>query len=115
MNDDVHLETAKAQIDYCKHMTTLSTGSIILLATFMEKLFANPCWKPLVVVSFIGFLLSVVSSVTQHTMYVLNGDAFARNVTDWRLTVATIAMIGIWIGFFVGVLSLGVFGIRNLI
>ena len=38
-------EFRKLWSDYLKHLTTLSTGSILLIATFLEKLFSQPRWK----------------------------------------------------------------------
>jgi hypothetical protein len=49
------LEIFKQSVDFFKHLTTLDTGSILLLAAFLEKLFSNPHWKILVAVSFFGF------------------------------------------------------------
>ena len=52
------IEQTKALIEYFKHLTTLSTGSIVLITTFLEKLFANPSWRLAVVISIAGFMLS---------------------------------------------------------
>lgn len=38
-NQSVIVELYKAHIDYAKHLTTLSTGSIVLLTVFAEKVF----------------------------------------------------------------------------
>ena len=55
-----HEESWKLQYDIYKHLTTLSTGSILLLITFLEKLFARPIWKWLVIVAPFFFYILLV-------------------------------------------------------
>ena len=62
-NKSEQVEYIKALLEYLKHLTTLSTGSIVLTTTFLEKLFQNPLWKTAVVVSLIGFMTSIISSI----------------------------------------------------
>ena len=57
-------ESAKIAFDYFKHLTTLSTGSIVLLGTLMDRLIESPSWKPLIYVSFTAFLITVLASVS---------------------------------------------------
>jgi len=38
-------EGEKLYFDSMKHLTTLSTGSVLLLVTFLEKLFSSPRWR----------------------------------------------------------------------
>lgn len=40
-------EGNKLLYDTTKHLATLCTGSLLLLVTFLEKLFTSPLWKPL--------------------------------------------------------------------
>src|SRR5689334_1487014 len=49
--------------DYLKHITTLSTGSIVLLATFAEKFPKDAAWRPLLGVAMGGFLASVLAAL----------------------------------------------------
>ena len=49
--EDAILEIYKAIIGYLRHVSTLASGSILLMVAFMEKLFANPQWKWCVVVA----------------------------------------------------------------
>jgi hypothetical protein len=66
------LESAKFWADYLKHTTTLSSGSILLIPTFLEKLFAHPHWKASVVVSLLGLLSSLLGSVGAFTYIAWN-------------------------------------------
>lgn len=56
-------EGAKLFYDALKHTTTLSTGAVIILITFLEKLFSNPYWRVLVPIALGSFFVSVVTSV----------------------------------------------------
>ena len=42
-----NLEKVPNFYDYLKHLTTLATGSVVLLATFAEKFPAAASWRPL--------------------------------------------------------------------
>lgn len=57
------LESLKHDYDSYKHITTLGTAAIVLMTAFLEKVFSNREWKPMVVVSLLSLLLSVVASV----------------------------------------------------
>lgn len=55
-------ESVKMQYDGFKHLTTLNTGSILLLVAFLERVFSNPQWKFLVAAAFFLFILSMMLS-----------------------------------------------------
>ena len=40
-----YLEEQKLVFEFAKHMTTLSTGTIVLLATFLKDVFKQPEWS----------------------------------------------------------------------
>jgi hypothetical protein len=115
---ETNQEYITAFFDYLKHMTTLSTGSIVLIAAFLEKVFTKPLWKGFVVTSLIGFMLSVLSSVVVYTNLLL--FEFPRpnrksGMPNWAGNLAGIGAIATWAGFLIGILSLAVFAIRNFI
>ncbi len=56
-------ESFKLGYDLFKHITTLSTGTLLILITFLEKLFQNPSWKFLVSVSFVSFIITIIFSI----------------------------------------------------
>lgn len=111
-------EWAKFWVDYLKHLTTLSTGSILLVVTFLEKLSSRPHWKWAVITTVAALLLSVLGSVVALTVMAVNvdiwdteddasshgGDGFARA-----------GLYASWGGFVLGILSLALFAIRNLL
>lgn len=57
--DELFIETQKTLIDYIKHITTLGTGSIVLIATFLEKIFTEAVGINLVIVSISSFMISI--------------------------------------------------------
>ena len=115
---DRKVEYAKAVADYFKHLTTLSTGAIILIPAFLEKVFTNPVYRGCVTLSLIGFIASVVGTTTVYSLHLMltfprdeKDGATVGLFTAWVLIVGLIAA---WGGFLVGIVSLGVFAINNL-
>jgi len=108
------LETTKVFLEYLKHLTTLSTGSIILITTFLERLFSKPLWKAAVIIALVGFMLSVLSSVVAYTVAVFF-DATKREPPSWIGFLGGYGIVFTWLGFLVGILSLAVFSVRNFL
>lgn len=109
-----HLEFHKAFYDYLKHISTMSTGSILLLAAFLEKIFAQPRWKPLIAVSVAGFLVTVVASVVTYSVMVFSFPRPGIQTKKWEGNLVIFAILLTWLGFFSGVISLAIFIVKNL-
>ena len=90
------LETV--QMDSTKQITTLSTAAVLLLTIFLEKLVLIPLWKNAVILSFAGFLASVIAGMAART--------FPQISRSSRLLMEG--------AFAAGLLALGAFAIRNL-
>ena len=111
-------EWSKFWVDYLKHLTTLSTGSILLVVTFLEKLSSRPHWKWAVITTVAALLLSVLGSVVAFTVLALNVDIWDTEDDAGGQHGDRIARVGLyasWAGFVLGMLSLAVFAIRNLL
>lgn len=67
-------EGQKLLYDSVKHLTTLSTGSILILIALLEKVFIAPKWPYLIAVSFLCLTLSMLGSVI--TMIILSNSIF---------------------------------------
>ncbi len=108
-----HEESWKLQYDIYKHLTTLSTASILLLITFLEKLFAKPAWKGLVLVALIALLASIlVSFIVMNLM----ASQVREMEVDQRFVSRNLAVIIIALGtFLLGIFSLIIFAVKNLI
>jgi ABC-type Fe3+-siderophore transport system permease subunit len=105
-------ESWKLRYDTYKHLTTLSTGSILLLVTFLEKLFVRPIWKGLVIASFCLFLINILAS-----LIVMNFmGAFIREMDiEKKDENKSLIFVGIALATFLsGVISLIIFAVINL-
>ena len=100
--------------DLFKHVASLSTGAVVILVTFLEKLRGVPHWRPLIGVSLGAFGLSVLALVGMQLLSVNNvskepdAELSTRGVIGFLLIV--IAGFG---GFAVGLTCLILFGIKN--
>jgi hypothetical protein len=106
-------ESEKLYFDSMKHLTTLNTGSILLLITFLEKLFQKPEWKFLVVVSLSIFVLSnicSISSMVQSANYIKH----SANISDSALKIKDLLHYLSLITFLFGILLLTIFAIKNI-
>lgn len=117
MDDNTNLAVKFQRYDslyaYFRHLSTLSTGSIIIIAAFLEKVFTEPAWIFLVKISISGFLLSVVCSVIAYTLLIGSADA-VETPPGLADGVGVAALLLTWLGFLVGISTLAVFAIKNI-
>src|SRR4030095_2592994 len=109
------IERYKVMTDYMKQLTVLSTGSIVLMTTFMEKIFVQPHWKALTVVSMIGFMVSIVGSGVVHTVLIFDFPPRSSEEGRWGSTWGGAVLVATWLGFLAGILSLAIFSTANLL
>ena len=113
---DSNAEYMKIEIDYFKHLSTLSTGAIVILTVFIDKLFANPIWKPAIIVAFFAFLLSGIAATVVYSIIVARQEPLVRaGSTDNLGFYGMLITLGTWGLFFIGLLALSVFATANLI
>lgn len=109
------LESYRAERDFYKHLTSLSTASVILIATFLEKAFPDPEWSGLVNVSLGAFSVSVVGCAIMYALAVLDTDSelslHKQMPTRWVSWLPITAGLG---GFFLGIAALAAFAMHNL-
>lgn len=117
MPSEAKLETWKAQLEYYRYLGTLSTGAIVLIATFLEKTFPAPTWKGVVVVSLIGFGVSIISSVTAYWIFLnfFNDEEEEKTLILFALPMFIVASAAAWLGFLVGIIGLAIFAVINII
>jgi hypothetical protein len=113
------VDIAVAQLfnEYIKHINTLSTGSILILVTFLEKLFLHPEGKWLVSVSIIGFLVSIIGGVTTKTIFtfIAYHSTDEDEVGNTQNLVRGLGIWALWLGFLIGISSFAIFGVINLL
>ena len=102
----------KVMFDYFKHLTALSTGSVLLLVTLIEKLFKEPLWKPLVVAAYVGFTSSILAALI--AMFVV-ASFLGRpgNRSESPLNVFAVAASVSLVAYFIGIGCLVIFAIKN--
>jgi len=113
-NFSSELEAFEKGADYFyntfKHLTTLSTGAILILATFLEKIFMNPTWKCLIAITLVSFLISTLFAVFT-MMYI--SDAISKISKRIMICIRVTYLIS-GICFILGILFLIIFVFRNL-
>ena len=109
------IEIYKLEFEYLKHLTTISTGSILLLVAFLDKIFTQPKCKSAIAVSLISFLLSIIlCAISQATII---EKASEKDNLSWRNKIQNLT-VGLFLfallSYVIGVISLVVFGLKNL-
>ena len=97
--------------DTLKQLITISSGSILVLVALLEKLFTHPRWKWLVVVAFLGFLVSIVASLIQMNAISLNVGASYSKGFQHVERPANVSAAG---SFLIAIGALVVFVVINL-
>jgi hypothetical protein len=103
--------------DCFKHITTISTGSLLLIVAFMEKIFSNPEWKFMAAVSILAFTISVVSNLVVMFIMVTNVKYFLGTTKSNETTVVVafgVAFLSMGGFFILGIVSFIIFAFKNL-
>lgn len=105
-------EGQKLLYDSVKHLTTLSTGSILILIALLEKFFKTPEWAFLIAVGFICLVLSTLGSVI--TMIILSNSVFySREDLELGSKQGALVFYCSLLAFILGIISVVVFAIKN--
>jgi len=118
--DEPHPTTAQVEgikltCDFFKHLTTLSTGSIVILATFREKLAPQSHWLPLAAVAAGGFVLTVLGTVISHAILAFRAEQSKFDETKGVSAIVELITFSLAaLAFFVALACLALFAIRNL-
>jgi hypothetical protein len=101
--------------DLYKHIATSSTGAIVILSAFLERIATNPHWRQLVAVSLVAFAVSLLGVVWMQLLSVLHvsrhPDEEPSKLVVFGRTTLLVCGFG---GFVVGIAALTLFGIKNL-
>jgi len=107
------LEGSKCVYDSFKHLTTLSTGSILILVALLEKLFESPEWTFLVAISFVCFIITMTFSIV--AMWIMASSIRDMGTTAGAAYTGVLLMATSLISYTLGVISLVVFGLKNFL
>lgn len=104
---EYNIEESKANIEYLKHITALSTGSILLLAAFLEKIFINPQGRGLIQWVFVGFTACIFfATLTQFCVIYYFREDGTNNPTAILLGLSMLTFIA-------ATILLTVFAVKN--
>ncbi|CAM3893862.1 MULTISPECIES: hypothetical protein [Pseudoalteromonas] len=99
--------------DVMKHLTTISTGTLVILVSFLTKVFSQPEWVYLIPVVMVSFLISIVSSLFS-MLYI--SDAIQKvEMNENTKTYAQNSYLVAGGSFIMGIIMLIVFATKNLI
>lgn len=104
----------KSIYDHLKHVATLATGSILLLSTFLERVFKDPLQSWLVGVSIAALFISLVSSMVSYASFLLEFPRQNVKIQDSiNRYIAVVGLLTTWLSFLVGVGAIGTFFLIN--
>lgn len=109
-------EQHRAMHDMVKHMSTLSSGSLVLVITLMDKVFQKPVAGAWLICAVVCLFLSLVASAFGYFMLVVS---YPR-VGGARMDKASRNGMATWLGillatFVVGMFLLATFFVMNLL
>ena len=108
------VEQYKAIMDHLKHLSTLSTGVILILFTFLQNFVKQPIGREWARACVLFLLLSVGAGVIAFAVLAVRlPRRSAKRLTDTERNVFAGAMVAAWASFFLGLCCLGVFFFGN--
>ena len=99
--------------DHLQHITTLSTGSIVVLVAFLHEVFKQPEWKWAVAVAIVAFGISIVSCVAAQAG-AIETTTSEEDLTTWGVALVAVGAAIAWVSFAVGTSFLVAFALKNL-
>ncbi len=112
-------DSIKQMYDLLKHLTTLDTGVIVILATFFSTSFENTSINWLIYICIGTIILSLISCVLGMLAVTLslgllgNSKASTKEIESSATSTRLAFFVSIF-GFIVGVVSLAVFVVVNV-
>jgi len=106
-------EAEKLRYDFFKHLTTLSSGAIIITGTVVSALLDEPVWLEVVGVSCCLFLISILGSLTG-MVFKIQGVEINEKLDRGDASLFRKATFVSLFGFYFGICSLILFFWLNL-
>lgn len=108
------LESQKIAYDSAKHITTLSSATVVVLATFIKDIFKAPEWSFLVPFVFASLMVAIVANVVTMLM-IFNVVKAKGSATGYTAVVGPVSAWLGFAGFLAGYGLLSAFAVRNFI
>ncbi len=115
ISDWSEIEIYKIEFDYLKHLTTVCTGSILLVVAFLEKLFKQPEWKMFVAIALCCFVMSIIlCAVAQVAIIDKISEKESILIRNKVQDFTTDLLLSALLLYITGCISLVLFGLKNL-
>lgn len=108
---EVIKERDKAIAEYLRFLTTFSTGSLVLLVSFLDTLKAQPNAGYLIDGVLVALMVSTFTSVFAYSIMIASFGK-QRPALDQRLLRLTFAIA--WPSFLIAIFLLTIFGLVNI-
>ena len=109
------IEIYRIEFEYLKHLTTICTGSILLVVAFLEKLFDKPEWKCSIAIALASFLLSIILCAVAQLLIIEKVSEKKDIIHRDRVQKCTIGiLLSALTTYVLGVIFLTAFGLKNL-
>lgn len=109
-SDKMRFERLKLEIDVVKHVSTLSTGSLVLIVTLADKLPKPLLYPQLVQASLCCFVASLLCCL----LYLVSPWSVDTSERSFVTITNFLAFLAAGLSLVLGIGLLGVFGIVNL-
>ena len=86
--------------DFCKHLATLDTACILLMAGLVERVFPRPVDVLSAESTFLWFVISLIASLMLMLLIVVAPNSFAEKGRDWFVVSVVVLLLAI--GGFLG-------------
>jgi len=104
-------EFAKVCIDYLKHITTLASGSIVLIATFFDK-FPHPRFKMLMFWAIAGLGASIMFSCACMLAFMTYGAKSSKRTPELERELKVVLFLSV-LSFLGGICGIAMFAMLN--
>lgn len=108
--DSSRIEHQKAFYEFLRHVMTLDTGALVLIATLLEKVFPNPAGRAAAGLSVVLLLVSLLCGGVAYLVLLANGPRVgAERMGSSDRNVYAYSATGMFAAFFGGIGSLACF------
>ncbi|MGF1751930.1 hypothetical protein [Vibrio cionasavignyae] len=104
-------------IEFLKYLSTLSTGSLLLMVAFLDKLKLLDSYQPYLKYSFVAFIVSIAGSVLGYAMIVFVELKQGSERRETKVINAFLGLVGVsinFLGFISGIVLMAMFAMANI-
>jgi len=110
------LESYRIEVDYLKHLTTLSTAAILVTLAFYENISEAAQDTSKLFYALIGFLVTIACSlyINMRLTFAINDDDLTKEPEGLMAALDFTGFVGGFIGFMISMLLLVLFVYENI-